>query len=70
MDKFRLIDLALAEAFLPGDSRPLGDFLAHEEDARLAGEAAPASRRQARAEPASLLSPMSAVRALDHAAGL
>lgn len=76
MDKIRLIELALTEAFMPADARDVGDFLRHEEEARQAGEpqaghpqGAPFARPRARYAD-SLLSRMSAVRALDHGAGL
>lgn len=71
MDRKRLLELALGEAFMPADAADLGDFLRHEEEARLAAAAPEASGAPAHDPYAdSLLSRMSAVRALDHGAGL
>lgn len=71
MDKIRLIELALTEAFMPADAADVGDFLRHAEELRQAGENAAPSPARPRVQYAdSLLSRMSAVRALDHGAGL
>jgi hypothetical protein len=70
MDRLRLLELALSEAFLPANPRDVGDFLRHEEEARLAGIVEDAPKPLQRPRPADCIaSPMSAARALDHGAG-
>lgn len=71
MDRLRLLEMAHSEAYLSADARALGDFLRAEEEARIdaPAPAAPAAP-EGTAYADALLSTMSAVRALDHGAGL